>query len=511
MPCSSTGSTPSISPTPSVLGAKPSNTSSPNAGYSSGRSFTDGVTPISGIETLPPADPYATRTVLAVGPTTTLSQLKSFVEEAEAEPGKGWVQYVFHSVCTWGCSPEAAAQPETIRIELLHEFMAWLAARGEQGTTVKTVREALGLGALQAPGAPTDVQAADAGATSVAVSWSVPTEGGPAASYEVIPYIGSQPQEPTIIPGYPPVTTGLVTGLTTGTAYTLRVRALNATGAGPLSEPSEEATPSGPVPPSAPIDLIARPASASALVEWEPPLSDGESPISGYEVTAYIEGEAQKTVSVGPSETSAIVPRLENSVGYTFKVQAFNSVGPGPRSQLSKRVKPQPTLFDFATPATLDTNDPNSVELGMKFQSDLAGDIRGVRFYKSAENSGVHIGSLWTAAGQLLAQATFTEETPTGWQTALNGPVNIAANTTYVVSYFAPHGHYSRTLQGFAGGAIVNHPLRGLGDNESTNGVFAYSGSSTFPTESFGGSNYYVDPLFDRPPPRSAPLRRRRA
>ena len=36
--------------------------------------------------------------------------------------------------------------------------------------------------------------------------------------------------------------------------------------------------------------------------------------------------------------------------------------------------------------------------------------MTGVRFYKSAANIGTHVGSLWTATGDLLASGTFTNE-----------------------------------------------------------------------------------------------------
>ena len=47
----------------------------------------------------------------------------------------------------------------------------------------------------------------------------------------------------------------------------------------------------------------------------------------------------------------------------------------------------------------------------MKFTSDLNGVIKGIRFYKTAANTGTHIGNLWTASGTKLASATFTGET----------------------------------------------------------------------------------------------------
>ena len=44
------------------------------------------------------------------------------------------------------------------------------------------------------------------------------------------------------------------------------------------------------------------------------------------------------------------------------------------------------------------------------------GTVTGIRFYKSSTNTGTHVGNLWTADRQLLAPATFTGETASGWQ-----------------------------------------------------------------------------------------------
>src|SRR5262249_38893843 len=99
------------------------------------------------------------------------------------------------------------------------------------------------------------------------------------------------------------------------------------------------------------------------------------------------------------------------------------------------------------TPAIVDGGDTASVELGVKFRSDVAGRITGIRFYKSPGNTGTHIGSLWSASGARLGTVTFTGESASGWQQMnFATPVAIAANTTYVASYFAPNGHYSGNL-----------------------------------------------------------------
>jgi hypothetical protein len=90
-------------------------------------------------------------------------------------------------------------------------------------------------------------------------------------------------------------------------------------------------------------------------------------------------------------------------------------------------------------PAIVDGGDPQSVELGVKFQSDVAGFIKSVRFYKSAANTGKHVGHLWSSTGQNLGTVTFTGETGSGWQQMnFATPVAIQANPVYVASYFAP-------------------------------------------------------------------------
>src|SRR5439155_4461448 len=102
------------------------------------------------------------------------------------------------------------------------------------------------------------------------------------------------------------------------------------------------------------------------------------------------------------------------------------------------------------TPADADP-DSSQTEVGVKFRADQLGSITGLRFYKFSNNTGTHVGHLWTATGGLLATATFTGETASGWQQVnLASPVAINVNTTYVASYFVPTGHYAVNSQFFA-------------------------------------------------------------
>ena len=194
---------------------------------------------------------------------------------------------------------------------------------------------------------------------------------------------------------------------------------------------------------------------------------------------------------------------LTNGTAYTFKVSATNEVAEGQQSSASTAVTPTAapdTLFGSSTPATVDSGDSNAVELGMKFSSEVAGDVTGVRFYKASTNTGTHIGSLWSSGGTLLASATFSNETSSGWQqVSFSKAVAITANTTYVVAYLAPNGHYSDTASGFTS-AVTNPPLIGLSNSTSANGVYTYSTSSVFPTSSYKATNYWVDVEFEPEP-----------
>ena len=58
---------------------------------------------------------------------------------------------------------------------------------------------------------------------------------------------------------------------------------------------------------------------------------------------------------------------------------------------------------DGAPPGAVDADDTSAVDLGVQFQAASSGYITGVRFYKEADNTGTHTGSLWTSTGTLLA------------------------------------------------------------------------------------------------------------
>ncbi|WP_283139124.1 DUF4082 domain-containing protein [Rhizohabitans arisaemae] len=150
------------------------------------------------------------------------------------------------------------------------------------------------------------------------------------------------------------------------------------------------------------------------------------------------------------------------------------------------------TLFSSgALPATPATADSAAVNLGVKFTVATPGYVSGVRFYKSAQNTGTHTGGLWKADGTPLSKGVFQNETAGGWQTLTFGtPVPVAPGTTYIASYHAPNGRYASNGSYFTGPA-ANAPLA----TPASAGVYAY-GPWGAPVYSYGGGNYWVDPIF---------------
>ncbi|MEO5925046.1 MAG: Ig-like domain-containing protein [Bryobacteraceae bacterium] len=230
-------------------------------------------------------------------------------------------------------------------------------------------------------------------------------------------------------------------------------------------------------------------------------------------LTATVSGLANTAVtwSMNPS-FGTLTPTGANTATYTapasapgntvVQVIATATGAPSLTATSTITVSAPPCPCNIWNAATLpsnaaEPNDGGSIELGVKFRATEAGFIRGIRFYKGATNVGTHVGSLWSSTGTNLASATFINETATGWQQVLfDTPVAVAANTTYVASYYAPQGHYAFD-SAFFNAAVVTPPLRALANGEDgPNGLYRYNAGSAFPNASFNATNYWVDVVF---------------
>ncbi|OWV82045.1 adhesin [Rhizobium sp. R634] len=152
------------------------------------------------------------------------------------------------------------------------------------------------------------------------------------------------------------------------------------------------------------------------------------------------------------------------------------------------------SLFGSATPAIVNTNDSSAVELGVRFQTSVAGTVSGIRFYKGSLDTGTHTGSLWSSTGTRIATLTFTNETASGWQTAFfSSPVALTPGQVYTASYHTNTGRYSTTADYFLSN-VTSGPLTAPATG---NGVYRYGSGSLYPTATFNETNYWVDVMFN--------------
>jgi endoglucanase len=107
-----------------------------DCGYNSGRGVAGGT------ETIPPLDPYATRTPPNPKQGTTVATIESYVTAAE-QSGGGWVQLVFHQLCNQ-CDAYSITPADFTAL------LDWLKPRAATGTVVKTTAEVIG-GPVQPP------------------------------------------------------------------------------------------------------------------------------------------------------------------------------------------------------------------------------------------------------------------------------------------------------------------------------------------------------------------------
>ena len=172
---------------------------------------------------------------------------------------------------------------------------------------------------------------------------------------------------------------------------------------------------------------------------------------------------------------------ISNSTSFNFTTDAPVSGGGG--------ATPTTSLFSASNTPTRTYNDGQQLEVGVQFQSSVAGQITGLKFYRSASDTGPDVLTLWTATGTKLASVTYTNTAASGWQTAaLSTPVAISANTSYVASYNTT-GYYVATNYFFNGNAVTSGVLT------APEGVYAYG--SIFPTNTYRATNYWADVVFE--------------
>jgi len=257
------------------------------------------------------------------------------------------------------------------------------------------------------PGAPTNVTAT-AGNAQATVSWTPAPDGQTITSFTVhnsfasngilVPdVIVTAPAGTTVVP-----TSVVVTGLTNGVTYQFEVAATDSVGTGPFSAPSNSVTPFAPTVPTAPTNVSATAGDASAQVAWTASTSNGGSAITGYTVTARINGVSSGiTASACNTCTGANVTGLTNGTTYTFTVHATNGVGNSAESAPSNAVTPQ--INAVPQDASVTDSGPASVNSG-------ANAVYTIKVNNSATSSipDAILSDTWPTTGG----ATFVSVTP---------------------------------------------------------------------------------------------------
>lgn len=158
------------------------------------------------------------------------------------------------------------------------------------------------------------------------------------------------------------------------------------------------------------------------------------------------------------------------------------------------------TLLTTQIPAQVNLTDGSiNYELGLKFQTNLAGQVTAIRFWKGSKDTGTHTGHLWGPTGTLLATVVFVGETASGWQQqALATPVSIAAGTAYTASVNTTATFYVATDNGLASQIVSSNLSSIVGGNGSYSMI-----PGRFPTFTWHASNYFRDVVFSTsaPPP----------
>lgn len=222
--------------------------------------------------------------------------------------------------------------------------------------------------------------------------------------------------------------------------------------------------------------------------------------------SSLISGPTNGSVTLNPDGSFVYTPSPSFKGQDSFLYQARNGETASAPTMVSIQVRSNScpcSLFEStasrAIPPQVPASDASSVEVGFKFQVLEAGTITGLRFFKAAQNTGEHVGNLWTSTGLNLAKGTFINETASGWQQLqFAQPVQVVPGTTYVASYFAPKGNYSFTSDYFSFEGFTNGPITAPAASVvNGNGVFNYSTASSFPGNTSNlNANYWVDVSF---------------
>ena len=258
-----------------------------------------------------------------------------------------------------------------------------------------------------APSVPISLTAVG-GVTQASLSWNAPTQsGGADVTDYVIEYSSNSGSTWTVFAdGVSTSTTATVTGLTNGTTYQFRVKAVSSGG---TSEASSTASAIVGVP-SAPTSLSATPLGLSIRLSWTAPTQNGGSAITDYVAQFSADsGATWSTFSDSIStSTTTTVTGLTNGLTYQLRVSAVNSVGTSAYSSVVIAVPWAASLPSAPLDLAIASYGLNQVGLSWTIPATNGGDTISDYVVEYSSTS----GSTWTTFTDLvtsLRSATVTD------------------------------------------------------------------------------------------------------
>ncbi len=249
------------------------------------------------------------------------------------------------------------------------------------------------------PSAPT-VDSVTAGNAQVTVAFTAPSSdgGSPVTSYEYslddgFSWVSAAPTSSPIV----------VTGLTNGTTYSVKLRAVNDVGAGSANT-AVSATPV--TTPGAPTVDSVTAGNAQVTVAFTAPSSDGGSSITDYLVEYKLTSDSSWTTwshDVSASTRSYTVTGLTNGSTYDVRVAAVNAVGTGNASSTSSAT---PVTGRPAGAPTIRTNviGNGRVTLGISAPNNTGGtSITGYEYTVDGGATWLPVDSSSTSTSLLIA------------------------------------------------------------------------------------------------------------
>lgn len=248
---------------------------------------------------------------------------------------------------------------------------------------------------MNVPGAPTGL-AVTPGVGQATLNWTAPSSnGGDAITHYELQYsLASNFSAPTTL-NVGTDTSETVTGLTPGSTYYFRVRAVNDVGAGGWSNTVSTLTASVP---GAPASASGSSGPGRVRIEWTAPADDGGAAVLDYTVEVLTDG----TSTVVASATVPATARGRTLVGltpgltYDARVRARNVVGSGAWANVANVVVP--------ARGALDVVDRAAVHLADGTQVSLRWSVDGSQILLGYSN--LTAGVAWTSIAPLTIAGT---------------------------------------------------------------------------------------------------------